>query len=134
MAKTKVKYICEECSTQYSKWSGKCEQCNAWNSIVEMKGSPSGGTSGGQPLQATSLVDVDAGLDERRVESSLKDIDVVLGGGFVRGGVYLLAGQPGIGKSTLLLQLAAGMSRDGKTVLYVSGEESVGQIKMRAER
>ena len=93
----------------------------------------SGRGGGGSPLKSQKLTDVSASIGKDRIDTSFPDINAVVGGGIVRGGVYLLAGQPGIGKSTLLLQLAAAISGEHK-VLYVSGEESLSQLKMRAER
>lgn len=133
MSKSKSVYICQKCAASYSKWSGKCENCSEWNTIVEQPKSGNAQSGGGQPLQVEKLKSVTAQTESERLSSGFEDIDVVLGGGFVHGGVYLLAGQPGMGKSTLLLQMA-GLVSQSRRVLYVSGEESLSQIKMRAER
>lgn len=131
MAKSSNVFVCQNCAANYSKWSGKCDNCQQWNTLVEQMTST--GKSGGQPLDATSVANIGSEYLSGRIDSGIKDINSVVGGGFVCGGVYLLAGQPGIGKSTLLLQLAGNMSLNNR-VLYVSGEESLAQIKMRAER
>ncbi len=133
MAKTKSTFVCQNCAATYSKWSGKCENCSEWNTIVEQLNSGGANTGGGRPVAAEKLSKVALNAGRQRIGSGFADIDTVLGGGVVMGGVYLLAGQPGMGKSTLLLQLAGLVSQD-KKVLYVSGEESLSQIKMRAER
>ena len=135
MAKPKTTFVCQNCAAEYSKWSGKCENCNHWNTMLEQAQSAtqSGRGGGGSPLKSQKLTDVSASIGKDRIDTSFPDINAVVGGGIVRGGVYLLAGQPGIGKSTLLLQLAAAISGEHK-VLYVSGEESLSQLKMRAER
>lgn len=131
--KSRVEFVCQQCGAHFSKWSGRCTNCQAWNSLVE-QASLNGATSSlqGKSLQtssiATALKD-----DLPRLKSDIKDLDNVLGGGLTVGSVCLLAGQPGAGKSTLLLQLAEKFEGQGR-VLYVSGEESSTQIATRAER
>ena len=134
MAKSKNLFVCQSCAAQTTKWAGKCENCGEWNTLVEqLSDSLTSRGSAGKPLSAEKLDAVRAQNEQKRIPSTFADIDQVLGGGIVRGGVYLLAGQPGMGKSTLLLQIAGAISQAHK-VLYVSGEESLAQLKMRAER
>jgi DNA repair protein RadA/Sms len=128
----KTALTCIECGTTHAKWSGQCAACGAWNSIVEEAVEPAGPTvrSQSQLAPLTLLDDVDAGGGTAR-PTGISELDRVLGGGLVAGSVTLLGGEPGIGKSTLMLQLLAGW--DGPT-LYVSAEESPEQVKGRAER
>ncbi len=134
MAKEKVKFVCEECGYNTGKWMGKCPSCGAWNTLVEEveivgKKSVSKGSKG---VEAVSFGEVEVS-DDFRYTTNLKEFDRVLGGGLVKGEVVLLTGNPGIGKSTLLLQAAKEYTKYGK-VIYVSGEESINQIKFRANR
>ncbi len=133
MAKSKNTFVCQNCGSTYSKWTGKCADCQMWNTLVEQVVSSGGSKSSGKPLSAVVLKDVVDSSKKLRLSTTFKDIDEVLGGGIVKGGTYLLAGQPGMGKSTLLLQIAALISVN-ESVVYVSGEESLSQIKMRADR
>jgi len=136
MAKTKIKYVCQQCGAISPKWSGRCDNCGAWNSFVEQLESTGKSVvekSSGTRLKAHTLKDVAIEGVEKRLKSGFAELDVVLGGGYMPGGVVLMAGQPGIGKSTLLLQSAAAVAAE-VAVLYVSGEESAGQIKLRALR
>lgn len=137
MAKTKTKYTCQQCGAVFNKWTGRCENCGAWNSLLEMAAEPEGRSavarSTGKKIQAERIRDVKIDKVSTRIGTGIGDLDAVLGGGLMPGGVVLIAGQPGIGKSTLLMQLASYISR-GKKVLYASGEESASQVKMRAER
>lgn len=134
MAKTLgVKYVCTACGAGYSSWTGRCQNCGAWNTLqeqVEVSATAAGST--GNKLQTEDVAKAVTNKP-KRILSGFSDIDTILGGGFVAGSVNLLAGQPGIGKSTLLLQLAYNISKNTK-VLYVSGEESVRQVALRAER
>lgn len=138
MAKTKVKtaFFCQSCGTSHSKWQGQCLACKEWNTVVEevvQKDSPDLWAKKESKKNVRALKVSDISLDqEHRIETQNKELDRVLGGGVVPGAVILLGGEPGIGKSTLMLQLALGL-KNCKT-LYVSGEESDKQIKMRAER
>lgn len=135
MAKVKTRYICNNCGAESSVWAGKCFNCGEWNTLEEaVVASSSPGNSGGSGtrLQPTSSQQA-VKSDEKRLKSGLDDVDVVLGGGVVAGSVILLAGEPGIGKSTLLLQLADAVAAS-HSVLYVSGEESVHQVGLRAKR
>ncbi len=137
MAKSTTQYVCQQCGATYSKWVGKCENCGAWNSLLESTPVSSGKSaiakSRGTPLKAKKLSQVQLDNVKNRLTTGFGELDTVLGGGLMPGGVLLMAGQPGIGKSTLLLQVAANVANK-KSVLYVSGEESAGQIKLRAER
>ncbi len=137
MAKAKSQYVCQQCGAKYSKWSGKCDNCGAWNSLVEeapqLEKKAVVDRSVGKTLFAQKLSDVPLEGAALRISTGFAEVDDVLGGGLMPGGVVLLAGQPGIGKSTLLMQLALIIAKT-KPVLYVSGEESAGQVKLRAER
>ncbi len=131
MAKAKTVYVCTECGSQYARWAGKCTACGEWNTIVEEVVTPSaGGTA--KRAAVTPIADV-SGSEEARYRTGMNELDRVLGGGIVPGGLVLIGGDPGIGKSTLLLQICGHLGRE-RTVLYVSGEESARQIKLRAER
>jgi DNA repair protein RadA/Sms len=135
MAKEKVRYVCTNCGEISLSWAGKCPQCGAWNTLQEelvMESSFGQPVRSGRALKPQSVSGM-AAADQKRLQTGMDDVDTVLGGGIVAGSVNLIAGQPGIGKSTLLLQLAASVSKKHK-VLYVSGEESGHQIGMRAER
>lgn len=137
MAKTRTDFICQQCGMKYPKWSGRCDNCGEWNSLVEeviqVTGKSAVARSKGNALKTQSINAI--GVDDKtiRLATGIKDLDDVLGGGILGGGVVLLAGQPGIGKSTLLLQVSNYIARSS-SVLYVSGEESAAQVKLRAER
>ncbi|HSE29537.1 MAG TPA: DNA repair protein RadA [Candidatus Saccharimonadales bacterium] len=130
-------YVCQQCSAIRTKWAGRCDSCGAWNSLVEQPVEPTGASavasSHGKALQPSSITKVEASDQAGRITSGIPDVDSVLGGGIVPASVMLIAGQPGIGKSTLLMQLAHKVSLDRK-ILYISGEESTGQVKVRATR
>jgi len=135
MAKVVTSYTCQACGATFPRWMGKCEQCGVWNSLLEEAtvARPSFGKSkSSAALQPQVLKSVES-AHVARVSSGLGELDQVLGGGIVPGSVMLLSGDPGIGKSTLVLQVAAALAAT-KPVLYVSGEESVSQIKLRADR
>ncbi len=138
MAKVKTIYSCTECGGQVAKWQGQCPHCEAWNTLVETVAEvvAPGGKNRYSALAASGrlqqLADVEA-AETQRISTGISEFDRVLGGGLVRGGVVLIGGDPGIGKSTLLLQALAHLSLH-KKVLYVSGEESAQQIAMRAKR
>ena len=135
MSKSSKQYICQACGTLHLKWSGKCEQCNKWNSLLEENISkPSGplSKSSGNKINFEYLKNDT--LEFSRLKTNYSEIDRVIGGGFVSGSVTLIGGDPGIGKSTLLLQLVGNLSKNGEQCIYVSGEESLSQIKMRADR
>lgn len=136
MAKTKTTFFCQNCGTQYAKWLGQCTSCNQWNTIVEeiiQKEEKRQWKQTNKNIRTSKALNVsDIVLNsEDRISTKNNELDRVLGGGLVNGSVILLGGEPGIGKSTLLLQVALGVF---KKVLYVSGEESQSQIKMRAQR
>ena len=138
MARAASEFSCNECGNVTSKWSGKCEACGAWNSISEAAASkaPPVGRGAkktkGQSIELTSLAGEDK--EPERSKSGLGEFDRVLGGGIVPGSATLIGGDPGIGKSTLLLQAAAAIGKQGGQVVYVSGEEALAQLRMRAAR
>lgn len=135
MPKQKTVYFCTECGHETSGWMGKCPGCNAWNTITEEKiqtGGKKDFFAMSQNDKPLSLSEIDLTEDTRQ-ETGIKELDRVLGGGFVKGSLVLVGGDPGIGKSTLLMQVCAGFGSPGH-VLYVSGEESPAQIKGRSER
>ena len=136
MAKSKTSiFFCKECGNETSKWSGQCPACKAWNTLVEEPVTKMAKTSSAmgmfrEPVKLEEIV-----LEnESRMETGFGELDRVLGGGIVPGSLVLVGGDPGIGKSTLLLQVCRNLAIGQKKVLYISGEESLGQIKMRAER
>ncbi len=140
MAKPKNVFVCQQCGSQRSRWEGRCTDCGAWNSLVEEKVmSPAKSRAGrGWSLgEKANLVGLNEEIETRalsRQSTGLSELDRVLGGGLVHGSFVLVGGDPGIGKSTLLLQMSAGLARNGAPVLYVSAEESVQQISLRARR
>ena len=139
MAKAKkIVYFCQECGFESAKWQGQCPGCRAWNTLVEETVTPAkpgggGGHGGGTVLRPVSIMEIETG-DEQRMTSGIPELDRVLGGGIVSGSLMLVGGDPGIGKSTLLLQVCRNLAAEGRQVLYISGEESLRQIKLRAGR
>lgn len=135
MAKKSVRYECSNCGAITGTWTGRCQSCGEWNTLQEqlLVDSIASATKAGHSLSPTTLSAIAKIKKEPRLSTHMAEVDTVLGGGFVLGSVNLIAGQPGIGKSTILLQLAAAISQD-YPVLYVSGEESAHQIALRAER
>jgi len=139
MSRTRSLFVCQECGAQAPKWLGRCPDCGAWNAYIEERAAPNdAGTTTRYALAATGggpklYADVQVSA-ARRLSSGIGEFDRVLGGGLVPGSLVLLGGEPGIGKSTLLLQAAANIARDVGVVLYSSGEESEHQIKSRGER
>jgi len=134
LAKVHTKYVCQSCGYVTPRWVGKCPNCTEWNSFVEELSTParaSRKTSLPSSLEPVSLEDVDRDAVPR-VRSGIRELDRVLGGGLVPGSLLLLGGDPGIGKSTLMMQVALALK--DRVVLYVTGEESISQIKLRAER
>lgn len=135
----KTVYFCQECGYESSKWMGQCPGCKAWNSFVEevvssKKGAASSGSRATEKRpEPVILKDINLSEDERQT-TSIGELDRVLGGGIVPGSLVLVGGDPGIGKSTLLLQVCRNLAENGKNVLYISGEESLRQIKLRANR
>ena len=142
--KSKSQFVCQQCGAVYAKWVGQCSNCSAWNSLVEQVAEATSGAGGGKSAVAkgqasgkkldfvkiSTIVPSDA---KARLVTEFRDLNTVLGGGILMGSVSLLAGQPGMGKSTLLMQICAEVAKS-HDVLYVSGEESAGQVKLRAER
>ncbi|WP_088014627.1 DNA repair protein RadA [Gottfriedia acidiceleris] len=140
MAKKKTKFVCQSCGYESVKWVGKCPACNEWNTMVEFNEQPASSrrltfntnatVEGTKPI---SIMEVEIGT-ETRIETSFDEFNRVLGGGIVLGSLVLIGGDPGIGKSTMLLQVSSQLAKKDHKVLYVSGEESQKQIKLRAER
>ena len=140
MAKKKSKFICQSCGYESAKWMGKCPGCGEWNQMVEeVEVAVPKGTRGAfqhsasVPQKATPINSIET-QDEPRVDTKMGEMNRVLGGGIVPGSLVLIGGDPGIGKSTLLLQVSAMLANNGNRVLYISGEESIRQTKLRAER
>lgn len=139
MAKVKSVYVCNQCGYETSKWNGKCPNCGEWNTFEECQTTTHKAASGSSVSirdisdSILNIRNIDASFDEIRYSTGLNELDRVLGGGLVKGSLVLLGGEPGIGKSTMLLQICEYMGED-HTILYVSGEESVRQIKLRAQR
>lgn len=138
MAKVKSKWICQQCGYETAGYLGKCPECGSWSSFVEeiqsdtkpINVSPQGITNASKP----SLInDIHIG-EEVRISTNISEFDRILGGGLVQGSLVLIAGDPGIGKSTILLQTSGELARNGQKILYVSAEESAGQLKLRANR
>ncbi|HET9814285.1 MAG TPA: DNA repair protein RadA [Xanthobacteraceae bacterium] len=136
MARRETTFICQTCGAAYSRWQGKCDACGEWNTIAE-ESSASSQASARAPRKGRLFALeplAGAALDAPRLASGLAEFDRVTGGGFVRGSVLLLGGDPGIGKSTLLIQVAAALARRGQRTVYISGEEAVAQVRLRAGR
>ena len=137
MAKSRSRWVCSECQSTHSGWYGKCPSCGAWNTIEEVtdpKDAPAGRVVLSSATTAAAVALSEVGEETPRITSGMPEVDRVLGGGFVPGSVVLLGGAPGIGKSTLLLQVAAHLAQGKRSVLYASGEESLQQIAGRARR
>jgi DNA repair protein RadA/Sms len=145
MAKLRVKYVCQQCGGEQSKWMGKCPDCGAWNTLEETTEVPQSpvqqrrqtiaGTNGqAQGTQTPVVLPQIKPLTQPRISVGYEEMNRVLGGGLVQGSLTLIGGEPGIGKSTLLLQVSGSIAQHIGPVLYVSGEESIEQVKMRAER
>lgn len=137
MAKIKTKYVCQSCGYETAKWLGKCPECTKWNTFVEEVDQKSTkkevfiiDKSSSKPVSINSI----ESKEEERFTTDINELDRVLGGGIVKGSLVLVGGDPGIGKSTLLIQVSSNVAKLGKTVLYITGEESESQIKMRAKR
>jgi len=135
MAKTKTVFVCNECGYESAKWLGKCPACNSWNSFFEQKVEKviEAGRIERKETNVPKALNTYKGEETLRTSTGFSEVDRVLGGGLVKGSLILLGGEPGIGKSTLILQLCDKVKGEGK-VLYVSGEESAEQIKLRADR
>ncbi len=135
MARARPQYICANCGAVSPKWQGRCDSCGEWNTLYEE--SPAAApaslrTTGGTPVELSPLSGETPNLP--RTLSGIAELDRVLGGGIVPGSAILVGGDPGIGKSTILIQAAAHLARRGRRVVYISGEEAIGQIRLRAER
>ncbi|MBR2708748.1 DNA repair protein RadA [Candidatus Saccharibacteria bacterium] len=141
LMKSRSQFVCQQCGNTYTKWVGQCTNCGEWNSLVEQVAQPDGGKKtliekgriSGKKLDFVKISTITPSDAKARLSTGFSEFDTVLGGGVLMGSVCLLAGQPGIGKSTLLMQISAEISKK-HDVLYVSGEESAGQVKLRAER
>ncbi|MFT5169824.1 MAG: DNA repair protein RadA/Sms, partial [Candidatus Omnitrophota bacterium] len=135
MAKTKTLFVCQECGSQSPRWEGRCSQCMSWNSYVEEMAGPRASKESAVLLKSEPVLlkDIES-QNESRYQTNILELDRVLGGGIVPGSVTLIGGDPGIGKSTLSLQIGCTLSEQGQKVLYVSGEESVKQTALRADR
>ncbi len=137
--KNKVQYICSHCKEIYPRWQGKCLKCNSWNTIEEIKDKSiidfleANSKIHLDPIEIQELSQINT-QENNRISTGISDLDLVLGGGLVPGSFILIGGEPGVGKSTLMLTLANNFSRDNKKTLYFSGEESPEQIKLRASR
>ncbi|HEX5520526.1 MAG TPA: ATPase domain-containing protein [Longimicrobiaceae bacterium] len=139
MAKQKTLYICTECGNESVRWQGQCPACHEWNTLIEEIAPRRGAAAAARVLPGvprgttapTRLRDVE-GAETSRWPTGIEEFDFVLGGGIVPGSVVLVGGEPGIGKSTILLQVAARLEAAGQSTLYVSGEESALQVKLRA--
>lgn len=139
--KARTQFVCQQCGAVYAKWMGQCTNCQAWNSLVEQvseasaagKSAVAKGQVSGKKLDFVKLKTIVPSDAKARLLTEFEDLNTVLGGGILMGSVSLLAGQPGMGKSTLLMQISAEVSKN-HDVLYISGEESAGQVKLRAER
>ena len=134
MAKLVTRFVCQSCGASYSKWVGRCEACGEWNTLVEeaAENRPAGAKPGGKRIAFVGLGD--AGELAARAAVGIAELDRVLGGGFVPASAVLVGGDPGIGKSTLMLQAAATLARAERRVRYISGEESIDQVRLRARR
>ena len=138
MAKSSKQYNCQSCGSVTNKWAGKCEACNEWNSIVEeiIEASAPKGLGSKRRGNALNLVPLKGNMSEKKPRhiTGIAEFDRVTGGGLVNGSALLIGGDPGIGKSTLLLQVVCKLALSGKKCVYVSGEESVDQVRLRAQR
>ena len=142
LARDKLTYVCQSCGAVYSRWQGRCESCGEWNTITEEANAVAGGGapigSGGARLRKGKAFPLEglsgATEDAPRMPTGIAELDRVTGGGFVPGSVILIGGEPGIGKSTLLIQAAAALANKGQRSVYISGEEAIAQVRMRAQR
>src|SRR6476469_7848282 len=137
MAKNAASFICQNCGATCGRWQGKCDSCGEWNTIAE-EGAAADRAIPGRSARKGRVFALEPLTGETheapRLPSGVPELDRVTGGGFVRGSVLLMAGDPGIGKSTLLIQAAAALARGGHRTVYISGEEAVAQVRLRAER
>ena len=140
MPKPRIQFVCQNCGSVHQRWAGKCDACGEWNTLVE-EGTSGGIGSGPAQLRsarkgrAVALTTLAGEIEDApRIASGIGELDRATGGGFVRGSALLVGGDPGIGKSTLLTQAAAALAKRGHRIVYVSGEEAVAQIRLRAQR
>jgi DNA repair protein RadA/Sms len=128
-------FICTKCDAQFPKWSGRCSECGSWGTLAQIPGSntPTGGANSTKPATIIDLAKIDGVTNQNRLKTNIEEIDRVFGGGIVPGSLMLLGGEPGIGKSTIVAQIANALGQNS-TVLYASGEESASQVKLRLER
>ena len=138
MAKVKTQFICQNCGAVTQRWQGRCESCGEWNTILEEDPDSGIGAKAVRGMKKGRIFSLE-GLtgthaESPRMVSGLSELDRVTGGGFVAGSVILLGGEPGISKSTLLIQACASLAQRGNRVVYISGEEAVAQVRLRAER
>ena len=137
MARALVSYVCQQCGSAFPKWAGKCDDCGVWNTLVEERNDAPTGPGKrtvGRQVMLESLQSVQATAPLPRMRSDISEFDRVAGGGLVPGSATLIGGDPGVGKSTLLLQLTCNLSSRGFRAAYISGEESADQVRMRANR
>ncbi len=139
MARASNQYVCQDCGAAHSRWVGKCTACEAWNSLVEEAGAaaftPPGTPNSARKGNVIELESLAGSTEEMpRMIARMPELDRVTGGGFVPGSAILIGGEPGIGKSTLLLQVASALAETGRTAMYFSGEEATAQIRLRAQR
>ncbi len=138
MPKQRVNYVCQSCGSIYTKWAGRCDNCGEWNKIIEeiinsgVGAGPKSVLATGKPANLANLSG--KAEDAVRIISGIKELDRVSGGGFVKGSTLLVGGDPGIGKSTLLLQAASALANRGRSIIYISGEEAIAQVQLRAKR
>ncbi|MEM6415539.1 MAG: DNA repair protein RadA [Pseudomonadota bacterium] len=139
MPRPTLSFSCQSCGAVYSKWAGRCDECGEWNTIVEeITEAPPGGLASGNKSAKGNKIEfasLEGGGDTpKRYQTGNDEFDRACGGGVVPGSALLIGGDPGVGKSTLLLQVAAGLATDGRAIAYISGEEAIGQIRLRAQR
>ena len=138
MAKPRTTFVCQSCGAVSPRWQGRCDACGAWNSLVEEGGATGIGAAVARKTRKGRLFALEGlastGQEPPRTAVGIAELDRVTGGGFVPGSVILLGGEPGIGKSTLLIQACARMAEGGSRVAYISGEEAVAQVRLRAQR
>src|SRR3954449_12190282 len=138
MARREASFVCQNCGAAYGRWQGKCDACGEWNTIAEENSAtaraqlPGRAPRQGRPVALEPLTG--EAHEAPRLACGIAEFDRVTGGGFVRGSVLLMRGDPGIGKSTLLIQVAAALARAGQRAIYISGEEAVAQVRLRADR
>ena len=134
----KTTFVCQNCGAMSPRWAGKCPECGEWSSMVEeteAAAPPGSGLSKSSKGRAVVLESLQGAAKESpRIPTSMPELDRVTGGGIVPGSALLIGGEPGIGKSTLLLQLSAAIAKSGRRALYFSGEEATAQVRLRAER